>query len=194
VNDSVSAGDEIPPGHSVIEVHVGELEQLFNHIDPSPFHDRDLDRSTEEFIVDWSRDFPGDAPLGLVVHLDRPVELPRQASVLGNAIHQYFAARARTTRRRLRELLRRGRTSLIIGLAFLGAAVGASELIEDWLDPGGVLNVVRESLLIGGWVAMWRPIEVFLYDWWPIRAEARLYDRLAAMLVRIDASGAKRAS
>jgi hypothetical protein len=46
-------------------------------------------------------------------------------------------------------------------------------------------EVLRESLLIGGWVAMWRPLEVFLYDWWPIRAEARLYDRLAAMPVRL---------
>jgi len=46
-------------------------------------------------------------------------------------------------------------------------------------------EVFRESLLIGGWVAMWRPLEIFLYDWWPIRAEVRLYDRLAAMPVRV---------
>ena len=32
---------------------------------------------------------------------------------------------------------------------------------------------------------MWRPMEIFLYDWWPIRAEARLFDRLSAMPVRI---------
>ena len=30
-----------------------------------------------------------------------------------------------------------------------------------------------------------RPLEVFLYDWWPIRAEARLMDRLSAMAVRV---------
>ena len=46
-------------------------------------------------------------------------------------------------------------------------------------------EVVSESLLIGGWVAMWRPLEVFLYDWWPIREEARLCDRLSAMPVKI---------
>ena len=40
-------------------------------------------------------------------------------------------------------------------------------------------------LFIGGWVSMWRPLEIFLYDWWPIREEARLSDRLAAMPVRI---------
>src|SRR5216684_6040598 len=35
--DKGSAGDPIPPKCSVIEVHVGELKQLFNAIDPSPF-------------------------------------------------------------------------------------------------------------------------------------------------------------
>jgi hypothetical protein len=38
--DKASAGDPIP----VIEVHVGELKQLFNAIDPSPFRDKDLAR------------------------------------------------------------------------------------------------------------------------------------------------------
>jgi len=32
---------------------------------------------------------------------------------------------------------------------------------------------------------MWRPLEIFLYDRSPIRSEARLSDRLAAMPVRI---------
>ena len=38
------------------------------------------------------------------------------------------------------------------------------------LDENRFADVIRESLLIGGWVAMWRPLEVFLYDWWPISA------------------------
>jgi hypothetical protein len=42
-------------------------------------------------------------------------------------------------------------------------------------------EILRESLPIGGWVSMWRPPEVFLYDWWAIRNEIRLSDRLAAM-------------
>jgi hypothetical protein len=41
-------------------------------------------------------------------------------------------------------------------------------------------------LFIGGWVSMWRPLEIFLYDWWPIREEAQLSDRLATMPVRIE--------
>ena len=31
------------------------------------------------------------------------------------------------------------------------------------LTPG----LIKESLIISGWVALWRPLEIFLYDWWP---------------------------
>ena len=48
-----------------------------------------------------------------------------------------------------------------------------------------LFRVGRVSLVIAGWVALWRPLEIFLYDWWPIRAEARLHDRLSEMDVRL---------
>src|SRR6185437_11247995 len=50
-------------------------------------------------------------------------------------------------------------------------------------------ELLREGLVICGWVAMWRPLEILLYGWWPIRTEARLYDRLSAMPVRIAYKG-----
>jgi hypothetical protein len=185
VNEAASAGDAFPPDCEIIEVHVAELRQLFNSMDPSPFHDRDLDPSAEEFIVSWSMELPRDAPLGLLIYLDRPAGLADEAVVLRDAIHQFFSERSTATRRRLRQLFRRGRISLVIGLAFLGVSIALSKLLANWTNAGGVVEILRESLSIGGWVAMWRPLEVFLYDWWPIRAEAQLSDRLAAMPVRI---------
>jgi hypothetical protein len=50
-------------------------------------------------------------------------------------------------------------------------------------DPIG--RVIEESLLIFGWVANWRPIEVFLYDWWPIVRRRNLYQRLSAAHVKL---------
>ena len=58
--------------------------------------------------------------------------------------------------------------------------------------PGVRLGaVLRESLLIGGWVAMWRPLEVFLYDWWPLWRRRNLYRRLAAATVLVKSSDAQ---
>jgi hypothetical protein len=77
------------PPASVIEVRVAELRQLFNAIDPSPFHERDLDPRAEEFIVDWSRDLPADAPLALVVQVERAASSADEAAVFRNAIHEF---------------------------------------------------------------------------------------------------------
>src|ERR1700723_2490101 len=183
--DTASAGDPIPPKCSVIEVHVGELKQLFNAIDPSPFRDKDLDPKAEEFIVGWAKDLPRDATLALVVDLDREAGLPDEAAVLRDAIHEFFSQRAQAYRRRLRELLRVGRTSLVIGLVALASAIALGDFLAALMKGSSIGEIVRESLTIGGWVSMWRPLEIFLYDWWPIRAEARLSDRLAAVPVRI---------
>jgi len=183
--ERVSAGDPIPPKCAVIEVHVGELKQLFDAIDPSPFRDRDLDPKAEEFIVGWAKDLPRDASLALVVDLDREAGLPDEATVLRDAIHEFFKHRAATQRQRLRELFRVGRTSLVIGLVTLAGAVALGDFLATLMKGSRIAEIVRESLTIGGWVSMWRPLEVFLYDWWPIRNEARLSDRLAAMPVRI---------
>src|SRR5260370_7356394 len=114
--DEASAGDPIPPKCSVIEVHVGELKQLFNAIDPSPFRDKDLDPKAEEFIVGWAKDLPSDAPLALVIDLDREAGLPNEAAVLRDAIHEFFSQRAEAHLRLLPELFPLGRARLAAGL------------------------------------------------------------------------------
>ncbi len=163
--DTNVAGDPIPPKCEVIEVHVGELKQLFDAIDPSPFRDRDLDPKAEEFILGWAKDLPRESSLALVVNLDREAGLPDEAAVLRDAIHEFFRHRAETQRQRLRELLRVGRTSLVIGLVALATAIGLGDFLATLLRGSRVGEVVRESLTIGGWVSMWRPLEVFLYDY-----------------------------
>ena len=64
------------------------------------------------------------------------------------------------------------------------------------LLPAGVMaSLLRESFLVAGWVAMWRPMQIYLYDWWPLRQQALLYRRMSRMPVTLlvappNASGA----
>lgn len=178
----------MPPGSEIIEVRVPELRRLFNAIDPSPFNDRDLDPGAEEFIVSWASEITASKPLGLVVYVGRSSGAADEAVALREAIRQFFERKASLTRHRLRELFSRGRVSLAIGLVFLGVTGVIGRALG--VAFGGAAGVfLQESLIIGGWVAMWRPLELFLYDWWPIRAEAQRYDRLAAMPVAIVYTG-----
>ena len=170
-------------GRVPLELHLTDLRQLFNSLDPAPFRERDLDPAADAYITDWAREVPRSAAPALVVNLAQPPSKGDEA-MLRDAVHAYFIDRARAERGRLRQLFRTGRMSLAIGIAFLAAAIVLGEFIASTLKEGSAL-IVRESFYIGGWVALWRPLEIFLYDGWPIRAEASMYDRLAAMPVSV---------
>ena len=186
VVEAAAVGDPIPANCAIIEVRVGTLPQLFNTIDPTPFRVRDLDPRVVEFIVEWSREIPRKKPLALLVHLDQPTTASDESVIVRDAVHGFFEQQARTSRARLRQLFRQGRISLAIGLTALTALILAAQFVARRTGETGFAPILHESLLIGGWVAMWRPLEVFLYDWWPIRAEARLFDQLATMPVRLS--------
>lgn len=167
-------------GVEVLELRVNELKQLFDSMDPAPFRERDLDPRAEEFIVGWARELHAGATPAVAVHVEKGAR-PQDAALLQEAVSEFFRNRAQAKRRELRQLLHRGRISLVIGLAFIALALVVSDLLAEYR-----YGILRESVVIGAWVALWRPLEIFLYDWWPIRAEANLYDRLAAARVEIS--------
>jgi hypothetical protein len=179
-----ASGGTMPPGCEIIEARVAEPHRIFHPLDASPYRDRLLDPRVEEYIVHRAAAVPRGATVGLIVHLDRPPR-PAEAEELTIGIRQCFARRGAAARRELGELFRHGRISLVIGLVFLATLTGVAEALALATDGSGFAGIVRESLVIGGWVAMWHPLEVFLYDWWPIRARATRYDRLATMPIGI---------
>jgi hypothetical protein len=170
-------------GRHRIELRLRELAQLFNVMDPSPFYDRDLDAAAEEFIVSWARELSREGEIELVIHLATAPQADRAAGT-EEAVRHYFANRAEMKGRELRQLLRRGRISLFIGVAFLAACFGLGELAQR-LFAGAWSEFIEAGLQIVGWVAMWRPLEIFLYDWWPIRNDRHLLRRLARMRVTL---------
>ena len=187
--NELTIGDEIPRTCELIEVHVAELSLLFNAMDPSPPREKDLDPKVEEFIVSWARAARRDAQFALHVYVDKS-DVPEQIDTVREAIHEFFRQRSLSASRRLSQLFRVGRTSLVIGVVFLSAAVIVAGLVETAMAGNRISALIRESIVIGGWVAMWRPLEIFLYDWWPIRAERKLFDRLSVMPVRITLKSA----
>jgi len=180
-----SRGDEIPAARVHIEVHVGTLKQLFNSMDPAPFRERDLDPDADAYIVDRCREQRRGAPLALVVCVSRESPSPEEVDALPQAVREYFAHRAAATRAQLQGLFRTGRVTLLIGLAFVAAANLIGDQVADYVGRYNYGRFLHESIVIGAWVALWRPMEIFLYDWWPILGAARLYDRLSAMRVQV---------
>jgi len=63
-----------------------------------------------------------------------------------------------------------------------------AHILIEWMHSSPFAQLLADGLVIFGWVANWRPAEIFLYDFWEIRRTHRLYRRLAeaeiALVVR----------
>lgn len=176
------------PGHSnSIKLKLHDMNQLFNSMDPSPFIEKDLDHDAEEFIMSWAQEFPPGAPVRLRIYLEQwPPEDPKE--LIREAVHNYFAHRAKLTELKFRRLMKQGRTSLFIGLVFLALCLIIIQAVLP-VAAGTWAGLLRESLTIAGWVAMWRPMQIYLYDWWPLLRRRKIYTKLSRMPVDVIQQG-----
>ena len=170
-------------GAYLIEIKLNQLQQVFNSLDPSPFLDRDLDDNAENYIINSVDEFPLNTPLKLVFYLPS-TEQNTARNLLPSALHNYFDYRQQGEQRKLRTIWRQGRISLIIGLAFLFVCLSLSELISRF-GTDTFIHFLEEGLLISGWVALWRPLEIFLYEWWPVSHQQKIFAKLAYIPIEI---------
>ncbi len=170
----------------LVDIRLRDVRQLFETLDPAPFRERDLDPVAETYLEDAVRDIGASRPIRLRVHLPAQDLESGLGRSLPEAIGRHFQFRAAQSAVELRRLLGRGATNLAIGLVFLGACLSARGSLPAGLRSG----VLAEGLLIIGWVGLWRPVEIFLYDWWPIRRRQQRFAALAEMPVdvRVDES------
>lgn len=161
-----------------LALRVREIRQLFNSLDPTPFINKELDHKAEDYIESWAAGYPSNSKFQITIHLEVWPEEGDPTPTLSEAIHNHFSYKSESTKHALKQLLRQGRTSLVIGIVFLSLCLlGANEISGLGNNPW--YNIAGQSLTIAGWVAMWRPLQIFLYDWWPLKEQLSLYKRLS---------------
>ena len=175
------------PDAGLIEIRIARIDQLFNSFDPSPFDERDLDDDAESHIAGWARELPKDVPIRLLLHMPKEEAQRAQERGLAGALTHYFEVRAQWIERDRRELFRLGWRYLAMGLVVLTICLLLSQLLPRLMGEGPTTRIIQEGLVILGWVANWKPLETFLYDWWPLKRRADLYRRIAAARVEFRA-------
>jgi hypothetical protein len=166
---------------ALIELKLREVRQLFNHLDPAPFAEKDLDPAAEAWIEDSVRELGAAHPARLRIWLPPEQAASADAASLPAAVQNYFQSRERQLRLELRQQLRRAVVNLLIGVAFLAVCL----TLRQSLLASGRFELLSEGMLIIGWVALWRPVENFLYDWWPLARRVLRMARIARMPVEV---------
>ena len=164
-----------------IDVRVNRLAQLFDSMDPSPFHEKSLDAAAHRYILECALEHTPGEPLRLRLHLPHSSE--SETSGASRAIHNHFRLEAEQARRVLRRRMRVGRFSLLAGVVILALCSLLRSVLPATL--GGPMGFIGEGLLILGWVALWRPVDVLLFERWESRDEQRWLEQLSAIPIDI---------
>lgn len=159
-----------------IQVRVPTVEHLFNPMDPTPLEERSLNVEVADWIEEWAEDIDHKRQLDVEIHIGGG-GVDGHEEIIAAGIQHHFEYREWQMGRQLHKLLREGRISLVIGIAALAGFNAASRLIGSSDNPA--IEIVHEGLSVLGWVSMWKPLEILLYEWWPIRRERRACQRLA---------------
>lgn len=171
-------------GKPWVEVRVKTSQQLFDARDPAPFRERDLDDDFVEYILSCARDFPVSSPFKIVIYIEESEtqDLPRDS--IREAIRSYFSYRIDLQRGDLKNFLERAQVFFLIGLIILGVCIGVAQSLKV-PSPPGAIGILREGIVIFGWVSIWKPIELILFDWYPLFERLRFYKKLSGTEIDI---------
>lgn len=169
-----------------IELKLRRVAQLFHTLDPSPFRKSDLDSEAEQYIVAWAQELPKSSPIEIIIHLPWDEFSQASASDISDAIKGYFHIKSDAMSREMRELFKTGRLALLAALVVLSICLVLAWLIGVRLKEGPFSQILQESLVIFGWVAIWHPSNIFLYSWPPLARQRRLLRRLSEATVTVD--------
>jgi hypothetical protein len=168
----------------IIDIRLERIEQFFHSLDPHTQWHRQIAAPIEEFILAEARELPRRALIRIRLFVASPEADATRRQDVAHALRAHFAYRARVENANLHDLLWRGVISLAVGLLVLAVCLRIGPWIGNFTkETTG--NFVDTAFQIVGWAANWRPVEIFLYDWWPVAEDRRLYRRLAGARVEL---------
>ena len=169
-----------------ITVRLDHPSQLFTTTSGDPF-------SGEPFLVsgmDWILDELSPHALGWRARTKTTIVLPKGSldPSLANktrvAVKRYCQFKVRQNQHALVALRWQGVKALQMGIVFLAGCLFLSAFLSGTaLVPGFLGTLFSNGLEIAGWVSLWRPIEIFLYEWWPYWRENQLYTHVMNMQI-----------
>ena len=170
-----------------IELKLRSPRQLFDERDPAPFRERDLDDDAVRYIVSSFRELRDQSNVKVQLYFESLGEFEQNPRDLERALHSFFRYEADMRKRDLRGIFHQGIISLAIGLTFLFLCTWFATQFDSSHKPFWE-SMVHEGLLVVGWCSMWKPISIFLHEWWPIADDVMTLSKLSNVEVEIALS------
>lgn len=132
----------------------------------------------------WGSNTPEVKSVEWVVPREEATE--QNQAAIQSAIQGWCSAQAAITENALLVMAKERRHAWQVGGLFFAACFIVSAALDRahaLSELGGAL--LSESFIIAGWVSIWYPINLTLYEWWPLRRRLKLLEGTARLNVKL---------
>ncbi len=171
----------------VLDLYLNDINHFFQDPQIDPFLGENIGASGVNRLIDaMNARSRRDRNIGTVaVHLPDAEIVPGLEERLTAAIADYCDAQIGVASQKKREVRLAGLTALRIGLVCWAICLAISVLFEKLLADRLLGRLLGEGFIIAGWVCLWHPAELLLYEWRPHARAVKRYKQIKSMDIRL---------
>lgn len=169
-----------------IELRITHQTQFYNLLDPAPNDEKEINRATEAYIMDSLEDMPNEkrSSARIILYLEQAIYDDEEIRTdMERAVHSHFALKHCSANQKYKLSMVKGRRYLLRGLIFLVICLILSSVVTSISSQNDILYAIGQSFVVIGWVALWKPVEFYLYDRRDILDEIKILTQLETIPV-----------
>lgn len=169
-----------------IALHLDRIKFLFHEQEFDPLNKRYDSASGLDQIITELKPKSLQQPIRATIFLPREQISGDSESVSSDVVRGYCDVQIHRINQDMASLRWQGIKALQTGVLFLAACLLLSAFFSGLEAlPEFLRTFLSEGFLIAGWVSLWHPTELLLYEWWPLWRDKKLYNRIRDMEIII---------
>lgn len=165
-----------------IPIRLDGFDSLFNPIDPSPSPGRDLSKELIDYLEQCSNEIDPEFKVDLVIEVVQDQNNPDREKECISSLRNFYGHEIFITENAIKKARRSAFKHLVISLACLVVYV-----ISEQLPLSGLIaDIIKEAILIGGWVFMWESVTHNFIQMEPFFDQIKKFKRIIGAPVRFN--------
>lgn len=168
---------------AVINIEIKNVDTMLKNDGNAASIEERLGRTIEEYLFKAVKCYPIKQKARLLIIVNEKRRTLVEKDIV-DIVHRHFRYKAKETEIFLKEQFRQWAVNSVIGILFLVLCIILGEILDKFTYIG-LVKIIKESLLIIGWVALWEPVTFILFGWRVIKRDKLYFKKLSSIPIEV---------
>ncbi len=162
-----------------IKIGLSSFDQLINVDSDNVYPGTGVESDAFDYIYTEADESPRGSKLTLEINI--PSITPEKEELARKVLQKYFEYELKIAEKSLTKNFRKGLGAVILALFIALICILISLGLNSLNLSEELRSILNGILIIACWVSTWTVIEIFFFDWWPIKREINIDKKLSLM-------------